>query len=83
MVGKRGSITSWLQAEEGSKAFLGNPALLSGIAGIMAQAAMRQSMAEVIEYLAAVGEKVDDVLRKQDDAVVAQMVGSAMRSSGP
>lgn len=76
MVGKRGSIRSWLQIEQGRGALLNNPALLSGVAGIMAQAAARQTMAEITDYLAAIDEKVDDLLRKQDDAVVAQMVGT-------
>ncbi|MEV4844934.1 hypothetical protein AB0K20_17185 [Micromonospora matsumotoense] len=76
MVGKPGSIKSWLQTEQGSGALLSNPALLSGAAGIMAQAAMRQTMAEITDYLATIGEKVDDLRRKQDDAMVAQMVGT-------
>ncbi|MET7670511.1 hypothetical protein [Micromonospora luteifusca] len=76
MVGKPGSIKSWLQTEQGPGALLSNPALLSGAAGIMAQAAMRQTMAEITDYLATIDEKVDDLLRKQDDAAVAQMVGT-------
>lgn len=76
MVGDPGSIKSWLQVGRGPGVLLSNPALLSGVAGIMAQAAMRQTMAEITDYLAAIDEKVDDLLRKQDDAVVAQMVGT-------
>lgn len=76
MVGDPGSIKSWLQVEQGPGVLLSNPALLSGVAGIMAQAAMRQTMAEITDYLATIDEKVDDLLRKQDDAVVAQMVGT-------
>jgi hypothetical protein len=75
MVGKPGSIRSWVQTEEGPGALMSNPAVLSGVAGIMTQAAMRQTMAEITDYLATIDEKVDDLLRKQDDVVVAQMVG--------
>lgn len=52
-----------------------NPAVLSGVAGIMEQVATQQSMVQISDYLATIDEKVDDILRKQDDVVVAQMVG--------
>ena len=42
----------------------------------MAQAAMRQTMAEITDYLAKIDQKVDDVLRKVDNTVVAPMVGA-------
>lgn len=54
---------------------LTNPAMLAGAAGIMAQFAMQQTMAEITEYLAVIDEKVDDILRAQKDAAVAGMVG--------
>ena len=76
MVGKPGSIQKWLQVEQGPGSLLTNPGILSGVAGIMAQVAMQQSMADITSYLATIDEKVDDVLRKQDDAVVAQMIGT-------
>jgi hypothetical protein len=75
MVGVPGSIKSWLQAETGSSPLLTNPAVLSGVGGLMAQVAARQAMAEITTYLARIDQKVDDVLRKQDNAVVASMVG--------
>ncbi|MFH5880246.1 hypothetical protein [Arthrobacter sp. NA-172] len=52
-----------------------NPALLAGAAGLMAQLAMRQSMEEITDYLAQIDEKVDDLLRAQKDAVLADMIG--------
>ena len=73
MVGQPGSITSWIQIETGS--FLTNPTMLAGAAGIMAQLAMQQAMDEITDYLAAIDEKVDDVLRAQKDAVLARMIG--------
>jgi hypothetical protein len=54
---------------------LSNPAVLAGAAGIMAQLAMQQAMDEITDYLAAIDEKVDDVLRAQKDAVLADMIG--------
>ncbi|WP_329223879.1 hypothetical protein OG352_18275 [Streptomyces sp. NBC_01485] len=75
MVGKPGSIKSWLQIEKGAGSFLTNPARLAGAAGIMAQLAMQQTMDEITDYLATIDEKVDDVLRAQKDAVLARMIG--------
>ncbi|MFE2578945.1 hypothetical protein [Streptomyces sp. NPDC059378] len=75
MVGKPGSIKSWLQIEKGAGSFLTNPALLAGAAGIMAQLAMQQTMDEITDYLATIDEKVDDILRAQKDAVLARMIG--------
>ncbi|MBK7821587.1 MAG: hypothetical protein IPJ61_11065 [Tessaracoccus sp.] len=54
---------------------LGNPAMLAGVSGLMAQAAMQQAMEEIKDYLAAIEEKVDDVLRAQKDGVLADMIG--------
>ena len=75
MVGQPGSIKSWLQIAKGPGSIAGNPALLAGAAGIMAQLAMRQTMNEITDYLATIDEKVDDVLRAQKDAVLARMIG--------
>ncbi|EBM0725625.1 hypothetical protein XE97_25010, partial [Salmonella enterica subsp. enterica serovar Senftenberg] len=41
----------------------------------MAQIAMQQTMDEITDYLATIDAKVDDVLRAQRDAVVADMIG--------
>ena len=56
-------------------AALTNPALLSGVGGLMSQMAMQQAMEEITDYLAAIDEKVDDILRAQKDAVLSRMVG--------
>jgi len=76
MVGQPGVIKSWLQASKGSP--VGNPAFLAGAAGIMAQLAMQQTMDEITDYLAVIDEKVDDVLRAQQDTVLARMIGVAL-----
>ncbi|PTW90410.1 hypothetical protein C8A06_0094 [Microbacteriaceae bacterium MWH-Ta3] len=54
---------------------LTNPAALAGVAGIMAQMAMQQTMKEITDYLAVIDEKVDDILRAQKDAPIAHMIG--------
>jgi len=75
MVGDPGSIKSWLQIAQGPGSKAANPALLSGAAGIMTQLAMQQAMDEITDYLATIDEKLDDVLRAQEDAVLADMIG--------
>jgi hypothetical protein len=59
----------------GPGSMLTNPAVLAGAAGLMAQVAMQQTMDEITEYLAIIDAKVNDVLRAQRDAVVADMIG--------
>lgn len=72
-----GKITKILEfVKPGSiGSMLTSPAMLAGAAGIMAQLAMQQSMEEITQYLAVIEEKVDDVLRAQKDATIAQMIG--------
>jgi hypothetical protein len=60
---------------KGAGTLLSNPAVLAGAAGIMAQLAMQQTMDEITDYLATIDKKVDDVLRAQTDAVLADMIG--------
>ena len=73
MIGERGSIDSWIQIVDSG--LLTSPALLSGAAGILAQQAMKQSMAEITDYLVRIDEKLDDVLRSQTNVVLARMDG--------
>ncbi|MBT6443700.1 MAG: hypothetical protein HOK58_01775, partial [Acidimicrobiaceae bacterium] len=73
MIGERGSIDSWIQIVD--TGLLTSPALLSGAAGILAQQAMKQSMAEITDYLVRIDEKLDDVLRSQTNEVLARMDG--------
>ena len=73
-----GQITKLVQFERGPRALLTNPALLAGAAGIMAQLAMQQAMNEITDYLATIDEKLDDVLRAQEDAVLADMIGAGL-----
>ena len=54
---------------------LANPAVLAGVGAVMSQYAMQQQMDEIVEYLELINEKVDDILRGQKDAVLADMIG--------
>ena len=72
----KGKITGLLEIMKSTPTgMLTNPALLAGAAGIMAQLAMQQTMDEITDYLATIDAKVDDVLRAQKDAAVAQLIG--------
>lgn len=73
--GNNGQIKGFVEFAKGPGSHLANPALLAGAAGLMAQLAMQQTMDEITDYLATIDEKVDDILRAQRDAVVADMLG--------
>ena len=75
MIGKPGEIKSWLQVVDPPRSLLSNPAVLSGVAGIMAQMAMQQSMAEITDYLVKIDRKLDEVLSHQKNEVLAKMDG--------
>ncbi|WP_349426564.1 hypothetical protein [Microbacterium sp. LWS13-1.2] len=73
--GTNGQFAKNLQFVAKPGAMLTNPAILAGVGGIMAQYAMQQQMEEITEYLAKIDAKVDDILRAQKDAVLADMIG--------
>lgn len=75
MIGPRGDVQSWIQIVTGPGPLANNPAALAGVGGIMAQVALQQMMREITDYLAVIDEKVDDILRAQKDAVLADMIG--------
>lgn len=78
MIGKPGDVQSWIQVVNSPAAFLANPAALASIGTMMAQREMQRSIDELREYLAQIDKKVDDVLRAQKDAVLAEMVGVSL-----
>ena len=75
IVTQKGKTKAILEFARTPGSMLANPAVLAGAAGLMAQLAMQQAMDEITEYLAVIDEKVDDVLRAQKDAVLAEMIG--------
>ena len=73
--GQHGQVAGFVQFVRGPGALVTNPAVLAGAAGIMAQLAMQQSMAEITDYLATIDEKLDSVLRAQKNAVLSRLTG--------
>jgi hypothetical protein len=73
--GSKGQVRGFVEFVKRPGSLLTNPAILAGAAGIMAQVAMQQTMDEITEYLATIDEKLDDVLRAQQDAVLARVIG--------
>jgi rRNA processing protein Krr1/Pno1 len=75
---QNGRTKGFLEIVTSPGSLLTNPALLAGAGGLMAQLAMQQTMDEITDYLATIDEKLDDVLRAQKDAVLADMIGVGM-----
>ncbi len=74
--GADGRFKGVVELSKGPGTLATNPALLAGAAGLMAQLAMQQTMDEILDYLERIDKKVDDVLRGQKDAVLADVVGA-------
>lgn len=73
MLGDPGHINKWLQVEDTAGAFLTNPAVLSGAAGVLAQLARQHEARELRELLERIDEKLDDVRQRQRDEVLAKL----------
>lgn len=74
LAGPKGQIAGFVQFAQ-TPAQLVNPAVLSGLGALMAQRAMQQKLDEITDYLEKIDAKVDDILRAQKDAVLADMIG--------
>lgn len=75
MIGKPGEVKQWLRIAQAPTKLLGGPLALSAVSTMMQQQAMQQQMDQIVEYLQEINEKVDDILRAQKDAVLADMIG--------
>ncbi|MBS1698420.1 MAG: hypothetical protein JST25_08490 [Actinobacteria bacterium] len=75
MVGQPGEIKQWLQIAQAPSMLLNGPFAITALATMMQQRAMQEQMDAIVEYLQDVSEKLDDVLRAQKDAVLADMIG--------
>lgn len=75
MIGDPGDIKQWLQIAQAPSALLSGPFALAALSTMMQQRALQQQMDEIVEYLQEIKEKVDDILRGQKDAVLADMIG--------
>jgi hypothetical protein len=78
MTGKPGEIKQWVQFTQGPVALLSGPMALSVLSTTMQQRAMQQQMDEIVEYPQEINEKVDDILRSQKNAVLADMIGAEL-----
>jgi rRNA processing protein Krr1/Pno1 len=76
--GDKGQIGAFVEFVNGPGSLLTSPAVLAGAAGIMAQLARQHEMNEIKDYLAAIDQKVDDVLRAQKDAELAKVIGAGL-----
>lgn len=75
MAGTRGDIKSWIKVDSSVKAQLRNPALLSGVAGALSQAAREQEAAQLRALLEGLDRKLDEVLRNQRDDLIGDLTG--------
>lgn len=75
MAGTRGDIKKWLQFDMTPQARLGNPALLSGIAGALSQGARQDEAARLRALLATLDAKLDQVLRGQREEILGDLAG--------
>lgn len=74
-LGKPGKTGKWLQVDKGFESLLTNPAVLSGIGGVITQVALQQSLAEITAYLQTIDHKLDEVIRKVDEAKKSDLSG--------
>ncbi|GCD40365.1 hypothetical protein [Streptomyces paromomycinus] len=76
--GNKGQIGGFVEIVKGSGAFLTNPAMLAGAAGLMAQLARQHEMNEIKRYLATIDSKVDAVIRTQNNAELARVLAAGL-----
>lgn len=78
MLGETGKQSlKWLQVEDGPASPLLNPAVLSGVGGLMSQFAQQTEAQELKALLVRIDQKLNDVRRAQRDAVLARMQSAA------
>jgi hypothetical protein len=77
-LGRPGKVSQWIKVETGPRALATNPAVLNGLAGVIAQFTLQQNLAEITDYLVKMDVKVDDILQKLDSTEVSKMVGAGV-----
>ncbi|PFG33245.1 hypothetical protein [Sanguibacter antarcticus] len=78
MLGETGKQSlKWLQVEDGPASLLTNPAVLSGVGGLMSQFSQQAEAQELKALLLRIDEKLNDVRRAQRDTVLARMKSAA------
>ena len=78
MLGKTGDASlKWLQADTSASSLITNPALLSGLSGLMSQFAQEREAQAMRELLLSIDGKLDDLRRGQRNRVIAKMQTAA------
>lgn len=78
MLGETGKHSlKWLQVEDGPASLFLNPAVLSGLGGLMSQFARQAEAQKFKALLVQIDQKLDDVRRAQRDRVLAKMRSAA------
>lgn len=78
MLGEPGKKSlKWLQVEDGPASLLSNPAVLSGVGGLMTQFAQQAEAHELKALLVRMDGKLDDLRRGQRDGLLAKLDGAA------
>jgi hypothetical protein len=76
MLGDPGRVAKWLQVEGGARAVLSNPAVLSGVGGLLTQFSQQAEAHELKALLVRIDEQLDDVRRAQRDMHLAKLDGA-------
>lgn len=78
MLGEPGKKSlKWLQTEDGPASLFLNPAVLSGLGGLMSQFSQQLEAQELKALLVKIDGKLDDVRRNQRDRTLAKMKSAA------
>lgn len=72
------AIGAFVEFESHARSFLDNPALLSGVGGVMRQLALQHESNEIRNYLVTIDAKVDDLLRAVHDGKLAGVIGAGL-----
>lgn len=78
MLGKTGDHSmKWLQADTSASALIGNPAVLTGISGLLASFSQQLEAKELNEFMARVDARLDEVLTNQRNETLADIETAA------
>lgn len=75
MAGSRGNIREWIKIDTSNRAQLANPAILSGAAAVLSQAARQNEAAELRDLRESLDHKLDKVIQGQKDDLVGDLIG--------
>lgn len=78
MLGKTGDHSmKWLQADTSTSALIGNPAVLTGVSGLLASFSQQLEAKELNEFMARVDARLDEVLTNQRNETLAKIETAA------